>query len=252
MILWLVMAVELWRLGRLLESPERGIPRWAPPVLYVALAVTVYVIVWEFLTPDLTPALPVDVASRWLLVLAVALLASGPAVLDLWFIFLRLHELSGVLARSDSRPVVAAYVPELRTLWRYAQNCLVGLVVIAFTYVLQSGLLRKALLATGYSPEQVPISWLLMLGGFLTALAMLIYSPFFLTWTGCIARLLEVAYPLPANGLPTAQWLADRNRLQGYLNGNPTLKQNLAVLAGILAPFGGSLLSGILPQLEGG
>ncbi len=254
-LMWLVMAIELWRLGRLLEPRERGMPRWAPPVLYVlyvALAATVYVIVQELLTPDLTPTPPVDVASRWVLLLVVGLLASGPAVLGLWLVYLRLHNLNAVLATSDSRPIAAEFVPELRTLWRYAQTCLVVLVVIASTYVVQSGLLRKALLATGYPPEQIPGSWLLLLGGFLTALALLVYSPFFRTWSGCVARLLEVTYPLPVNGLPTDQWLADRSRLQGFLNGTPTLKQNLSVLAGILAPFGGSLLSAILPELEKG
>jgi hypothetical protein len=252
MLLWLVIGIELWRRGRLLAPHERGMPRWAPPVLYVALAVTVYVIVREFFTPDLTPALPVDVASRWLLLLVVGLLACGPAVLGLWLVYLRLRGLSDVLASSESRPVAAVFVPELRTLWTYAQSCLVGLVVITFTYVLQTGFLRKALLATGYPPDQVPISWLLLLGGFLTVVALLVYSPFFLTWTGSVARLLEVAYPLPANGLPTDEWLADRNRLQGFLNGSATLKQNLSVLLGTLAPFGGSLLSAILPELKGG
>jgi hypothetical protein len=252
MVGWIGMSIELWRLGRLLEPRERGMPRWVPPVLYVVLAVAVYAIVREFLTPDLAPPLPGDIALRWLLLLVVGLLASGPPVLGLWLVYLRLHDLSYQLARSDSRPIAAVFVPEFRTLWRYAENCLVGLVVIAFTYVVQSGLLRKALLATGYSPEQVPISWLLLLGGFLTAVALLVYSPFFLSWSGHVARLLEVTYPLPANGLPTDKWMADRNRLQTFLNGNTTLRQNLSVLLGVIAPFAGSVLSAILPELEGG
>jgi hypothetical protein len=227
-------------------------PRWAPPVLYVVLAVAAYVIVREFLTPDLTPALPVDVASRWLLLLVVGLLASGPPVLGLWRVYLRLHDLNYQLARPDARPIAAVFVPELRTLWRYAQNCLAGLVVIAFTYVVQSGLLRKSLLATGYSPEQVPISWLLLLGGFLTAVALLVYTPFFLSWSGHVARLQEVTCPLPADGLPTDEWLADRNRLQTFLNGDTTLRKNLSVLLGVIAPFAGSVLSAILPELKGG
>jgi hypothetical protein len=249
---WIGMSIELWRLGRLLEPRERGMLRWAPPVLYAVLAVAAYVIVRQFFTPDLTPALPVDVASRWLLLLVVGLLASGPPVLGLWRVYLRLHDLSHQIAGSDSRPIAAMFVPELRTLWRYAQNCLVGLVVIAFTYVVQSGLLRKALLATGYPPEQVPISWLLLLGGFLTALALLVYSPFFLSWSGHVARLLDVTYPLPADGLPTDKWLADQNRLETFLNGSTTLRQNLSVLLGVIAPFAGGVLSAILPELEGG
>jgi hypothetical protein len=119
-LIWLVVSIELWRRGRLLEPRERGMPRWAPPVLYVALAVTVYVIVREFFTPDLTPVLPVDVALRWVLLLVVGLLASGPAVLGLSLVFFRLHDLSDVLAKSDSRPIAAVFVSELRTLWRYA------------------------------------------------------------------------------------------------------------------------------------
>jgi hypothetical protein len=249
-LLWLVIAIGLWRLGRRLQAPERSTPRWTLPALYAGLAAIIYVIVREFLTPDLNPALPVGVTARWLLLLVVGLLACAPAVWGLWLVYLRLKELGDAVAASDSRPSAAVVVPELRTLWKYAQSCLVGLVVITFTYVLQNGLLRKALLSTGYAPQQVPMAWLLLLGGFLTALALLVYSPFFFTWSGTVARLLDAVYPLPADGLPTDQWLKDRDRLRVFLDANNTLKQNMSVLAGVLAPLGGSLLSVIFPQLK--
>jgi hypothetical protein len=249
-LVWLVIAFGLWRLGRRLQPPERSMPPWTLPVLYAGLGAILYVIVREFLTPDLNPGLPVDVALRWLLLLVVGLLASAPAVWGLWLVYLRLKELGDAVAASDSRPSAAVVVPELRTLWKYAQSCLVGLVAIAFTYVLQNGLLRKSLLSTGYTSEQVPAAWLLLLGGFLVALSVLVYSPFFFTWSGTVARLLDAIYPLPANGLPTDQWLKDRDRVRVFLDASNTLKQNLSVLAGVLAPLGGALLSTILPQLK--
>ncbi|MDT7698085.1 MAG: hypothetical protein QOJ30_410 [Pseudonocardiales bacterium] len=134
----------------------------------------------------------------------------------------------------------------------YSQQCLVGLVVIGTTAVLGIGFLGKALLATGYSPAQVPGAWLLVLGGFLTAVAALVYVPFVVAWRSFVAQLVQAVYPLPESGLPTDEWLGDRNRLRRFLHGDASLKQTAAGVFGVLAPFGGSLLSLIIPELHAG
>jgi hypothetical protein len=86
------------------------------------------------------------------LLLIVGLLAAGPAVLGLWLVYLRLRDLSDVLPHRDARTVAGESMLHLRALCGYAQQCLVGLVVIVTTGVVATGLLGKALLATGYSP----------------------------------------------------------------------------------------------------
>jgi hypothetical protein len=103
----------------------------------------------------------------------------------------------------------------------YAQQCLAGLVVIVTTGVVATGLLGKALLATGYSPAQAPASWLLVFGGFFTAVSALVYIPFVVAWRSLVAQLVQAIYPLPETGLPTDEWPGDRNRLRGSFTETP-------------------------------
>jgi hypothetical protein len=252
MLVWLIMSARLWRLGRAWKPHHRGSVRWAPPVLYVALAVAICVVLRAFLAAPLTPPLPVALAVRWWLLLIVGLLAAGPAVLGLWLVYLRLRDLSEVLPPRDAPMVAGESMHHLSALWGYAQQCLVGLVVIVTTGVVATGLLGKALLATGYSPAQAPAAWLLVFGGFLTAVSALVYIPFVVYWRSFVAQLVQAIYPLPESGLPTDEWLGDRNRLRGFLHGDAPLKQTLAGVFGVLAPLGGSVLSVIIPELHAG
>jgi hypothetical protein len=89
-------------------------------------------------------------------------------------------------------------------------------------------------------------------GGFLTAVAALVYVPFVVAWRSFVAQLVQAVYPLPESGLPTDDWLGDRNRLRGFLHGDASPKQTAAGVFGVLAPFGGSLLSLIIPELHAG
>ncbi len=252
MLVWLLISARLRRLGRAWKPHHPSTGRWAPPVLYAALAVAVCVVLRAFLAAPLTPPLPLALAARWWLVLIVGLVAAGPAVLGLWLVYLRLRDLSAALPHRGAPTVTGESMHHLRALWGYAQQCLGGLVLIVTTGVVATGLLGKALLATGYSLAQAPAAWLLVFGGFLTAISALVYIPFVISWRSFVARLVKVVYPLPESGLPTDEWLGDRNRLRGFLHGDAPLKQTVAGVFGVLAPLGGSVLSLIIPELHGG
>jgi hypothetical protein len=126
------------------------------------------------------------------------------------------------------------------------------LAVLLTVGVVQTGVLRQALLAAGYPTEQFPASWLLLHGAFLAAVLLLVYLPFFLAWRSYVTGLVEVFYPVPEAGLPTDDWIGDRERLERILQGNSTLKQNLSAAFGVLAPLGGSLMGLVLPGLKKG
>jgi hypothetical protein len=245
------VAVGLWRSETAGRGQDRGVLRWVPRVLYVALAVLVYLVERAFLALDLTPALPAEVTARWGLLFVVGALAATPAVLGLWRVCARLGELKGGPEGPSAAVTTEVFMSELRRAGKHAQRCLVGLTVIVSVGVVTTAVLRKALLAAGYPPDQLPASWLLLHGAFLTALVLLVYLPFFLSWHACVARFVEASYPLPEPGLPTDEWIKDRERLERVLQGNTTLKQNLSAAFGILAPFGGSLLGLVLPGLKG-
>ena len=48
MLVWLIMSARLWRLGRAWKPYHRSTVQWAPPVLYVALAVAICVVCGHF------------------------------------------------------------------------------------------------------------------------------------------------------------------------------------------------------------
>ena len=84
------------------------------------------------------------------------------------------------------------------------------------------------------------------------AVSALVYIPFVVSWRSFVAQLVQIIYPLPESGLPTDEWLGDRDRLRGFLHGDAPLKQTLAGVTGVLAPLGGSVLSLIIPELHAG
>jgi hypothetical protein len=252
MVMSLAMAVGLWRSDSVWPGPEQGWRRWTPPLLYAVMVVLAYLAERALLALDLTPALPASVSVRLGLVYVVGALASGPAVLGLWVVYARLRDLNKELAEPGAAARAAAVMSLLGRAGRQAQRYLIGLTVIVSVGVVTAGVLRKALLAAGYPSGQLPASWLLLHGLFLTALVLAVYLPFYLSWHSCVARFVEASYPLPQTGLPTQDWVSDRERLEQVLHGNATLKQNLTAAFGVLAPFGGSLLGLAIPQLQGG
>ena len=249
---FVAMAVALWRRDPAWKRPDHGWRRWAPPLLYAALAVLTFLAEHALLALDLTPALPTPVSVRLSLVYVVGALAAAPAVLGLWAVYARLRELDQELADPSAAVSPAAVMNLLLHAGRQAQRYLLGLTVIVSVKVLITGVMRKALLAAGYPPDQLPSLLLLLHGLFLTVWVLSVYLPFYLTWHACLARFMEASYPPPQTGLPTKDWVDNRERLKQVLHGNATLKQNLTAAFGILAPFGGSLLSLAIPQLTGG
>jgi hypothetical protein len=252
------VAVALWRSdpawrGAAWREPERGLLRWAPHLLYGVLVVLIYLAERAFLALDLKPPLPAQVVLRLASLFVLEALAASPMVLGLWRAYGWLRERTGRL--EGPNPAVrpeGVVVGELRRVGRYAQRCLAGLAVLLTVGVVQTGVLRQALLAAGYPTEQFPASWLLLHGAFLAAVLLLVYLPFFLAWRSYVTGLVEVFYPVPEAGLPTDDWIGDRERLERILQGNSTLKQNLSAAFGVLAPLGGSLMGLVLPGLKKG
>jgi hypothetical protein len=251
MIISVGMVVALWRADPAWKTPDNGWRRWTPPLLYAALAVATYSTERGLSAMDLTPALPTSVSVRSGLVNVVGALAAAPSVLGLWAISARLRELTEQLADPKAAVNPAAVMPLLLHAGRQGQRYLVALTVIISVKVLTAGVLRKALLAAGYPPDELPSTLLLLHGLFLTAWVLAVYLPFYLNWHAWVARIVEASYPLPQSGLPTNDWVDDRSRLEQVLHGNDTLKQNLTAAFAVLAPFGGSLIGLIIPELKG-
>ena len=67
--------------------------------------------------------------------------------------------------------------------------------VIISTGLLSAGVLRKALLAAGYTETQFPALWLLVYGAFFTVPPLLVYVSLLLTWRDCVARVMEIVHP---------------------------------------------------------
>ena len=85
----------------------------------------------------------------------VGAFAAAPAVLGLWLVHAELRGLRDALERPGSDPA-ADVVTDLRRWWKDGQRCLSGLAVIISTGLLSAGVLRKALLAAGYTETQFP------------------------------------------------------------------------------------------------
>jgi hypothetical protein len=180
----------------------------------------------------------------------VAEVAAAPAVLGLWLVHARLHQLDVELRKwpEGSEGVLAELLTSRINLGR----CLSGLSLIASTGLINTAALRNAYLAHGLRAEKFPSSSVLLYGAAVTAIVALIYVPAFLSWRERANHLIDTVYPVPADARPTEEWADGRARLSQLLGADTTIGTTLGAASTILAPLAVSLLGIYIPELRSG
>jgi hypothetical protein len=233
------------RTVRVVRPPSRAV---------LAVSVIAYLLVGGAVLTMLTGHGPAGTLETVPLVMrplyAVAEVAGAPAVIGLWLVHARLHQVDHLLRQWPERS--DGVLAELLTSRTDLGRCLAGLSLIASTGLINTAALRKAHLAHGLQPEQFPSAFVLLYGAAVTAIVALIYVPAFLAWRERATNLINTVYAVPADARPSEEWTSGRARLSELVGVDATVAKTLTAAFGILAPLATSLLSIYIPGLKPG
>jgi hypothetical protein len=227
-----------------------------------AVAVTGY----RRLFPDAGPDLPVQ-ALEWRTggVLMAGLLASIPWLTIVWLAHAECHDLgkqsyrrSGdefrtLMDESNGDPAhLRPAIDRLLRLWQLLLLCVGAFTVGVVAAVATAGALRGAFVSAYPNRKaEFPPSNVLLYGGMFALGLAVIAVPMALAWRTRAEELLDHACPLPSNGRPTEEWMAERHRIEHLLHLDHSVLRNPLTILSVIAPLLISGLAAFLPQVAG-
>ena len=154
----------------------------------------------------------------------------------------------------------------LLKLWWLLASCIGAFALGVVAAIATSGALRAAFLsvhpdcsdrypAPDVPPpgtvcgETFPPSNVLYYGAFFAVLLTIVAAPLVANWRARAKELVERTYPLPAEGLPTDAWVADRARLSKILQLDVPILRNPLIILSIFTPLITSTLAAFIPQV---
>ncbi|TDU88015.1 hypothetical protein EV138_1554 [Kribbella voronezhensis] len=244
----------------LVATPRR---RWT----YVAVAATAIAVFFALLSlaGGRFPDVPVkDLVVRLRAVLLAGMIAAVPWLALVWLAHETCHALQDRIAelapiRKAPGEVVASgiesakyrdLIAQLLNLWKLLLLCVGGFALGVIAAIVTSGALRAAFLAA--HPERAdefPAVNVLYYGALFAVLLSVLAVPLAASWRSCARGVVEQAYPLPADGQPTEEWVSSRSRLEALLHLDVSLLRNPLTALTILSPLLTGALAAFIPEL---
>ncbi len=210
-------------------------------------------------TPDM-PVTSLGVRTRG--VLWVGLVASIPWLALVWLAHDECRRNGDT--QDEMEPEVT--LARLLRLWRLLASCIGAFALGVVAAIATSGALRAAFVSVhpdcddAYPApetpppgtvcgETFPPANVLYYGAFFAILLTIIAAPLVVSWRARARELVEQSYPLPAEGMPTDAWVADRARLSKILQLDVPILRNPLIALSIFTPLITSTLAAFIPQL---
>lgn len=188
-------------------------------------------------------------------------LAAGPWTLLVW----RTHEgdadLAGTVdavrsARWDpagkeaefDADAVRSATRSLATTWDTIEAAAIAFAVVLSTVVLNTGTLRLAALGSdAATEEEAPAVFVLAYGAFFAVVAAALVAPLAVRWRTQATELVARALGDPPGGVPTAEYLAVRDRFLTHLGLRTGVLRTPITALSVLAPFATAFVTALVP-----
>jgi hypothetical protein len=215
--------------------------------------------------PDQTP-FEIDVPAfrlRTRTLVAVAATCAVPWVALVWLSHREVAEVGRQIEAAEPEALTApredgrTALQHLLRLWGLVADCVRTFAVFVATALLTSGALRLAFLAQAVEddanparrPDAFPHTHVLLFGLFFSVVLAGVALPLVAAWRDRAQLLVERRFPLPPEGLPTAEWEERRKRLSGLLGLDVGLLRDPTALVGLLTPLITAGLATFLPEI---
>lgn len=194
------------------------------------------------------PDIPVRLlALRARTVLVTGMVAMVPWLALVWLAHAECGDLADALRVSRLPALLSA---RLLLLWKLLVACVSAFAVAVVAAIVNSGALRASFLAAHpHRGSAFPASNVLLYGAFFALILSLITIPLVAAWRSCAFEVVERAYPLPPDGLPTDEWLSSRSRLEKLLHLDVPLLRNPLTALSVFLPLVTATLAAFVPQL---
>ncbi|RHA39795.1 hypothetical protein [Cellulomonas rhizosphaerae] len=143
---------------------------------------------------------------------------------------------------------VRAATGTLRTAWGTIEASALAFAVVLSTVVLNTGTLRLAALGSGAATDaEAPAVFVLAYGAFFAAVAAALIAPLAVPWRNEAVRLVDRALGEPTTGVPTAEYVATRERFLGHLGLRTGVLRSPITALSVLAPFATAFVTAVVP-----